>query len=178
MPTSTAFSEGPLPAVHAAALELHLVAIGWLASVRQRNSKVSRIRRATERTALAVEAATAGHRRSYHLGRAHEAMVSSLGLFRLLYLEGHIDARVFDQARRRIDQILAGLDQLSAATKEEWLTLELVPLEKEVTDYQAHPEFSRLQSLLARVAEAVRSLLPGPSTHENARPRESPQADA
>jgi hypothetical protein len=153
MPTKP-FSERPLPAVHAAILELHLISIRSLTQVRFRDSEIRQIRCATERAAIAVELAASGHRRGYNLQRAHEAMIVSLGLMRLLHIEGMLARKPYDQVRRKADQILFGLEQLDDSSVESWSTIELVPIEDVASD--SGKEDSLVKPLLARVAETMR----------------------
>jgi hypothetical protein len=159
MPTNHHQSEGQLPAVHGAILELHLIIIRCMASVGLHNYDVARIRRATQRAAIAVEHAAGGHRRRYNLQRAHEAMITALALMRLLHLEEMIEGRPYHHVRRRIDQILLGLEQLTNTAPECWSAVELVPVDSESNDSDSSAEGSRLALLLARVAKAVRDIL-------------------
>jgi hypothetical protein len=158
MQTKPFHSERPLPAVHAAILELHIVNIGLLASVQLRNSEIGQIRRATGRAAIAIEHATAGHRRRDNLRRAHEAMMTCHGLTQLLHLEGMIDARTYGLVRRRIDQIVSGLEQLGDTNAECWTTIELAPIEIGSSDSSSRTVDSRLRQLLLGAAEAIRSI--------------------
>jgi hypothetical protein len=151
MPTKLFHAEVPLPAVHGAIVELHLIIARGLAPVR--------IRRATERAAIAVEHAAAGHRRRYNLQRAHEAMITTRSLMRLLYLEEMIEGGAYHHLRRRIEQILSGLEQLGDAAPERWSAIELVPIDSESSDSGSTAEDSRLQLLRARVAKTVRTIL-------------------
>jgi hypothetical protein len=85
-------------------------------------------------------------------------MVTCFGLIRVLHVEGLIESRPYNHLRRRIDQIVSGLEQLGEATTEQWPTLELAPLDGESSDSNAAGEGSSLQLLLVRVAETVRSI--------------------
>ncbi|MGZ4779323.1 MAG: hypothetical protein ACXV5L_09000 [Thermoanaerobaculia bacterium] len=88
----------------------------------------------------------------------------SIGSFRFLLTQRVIDARKFDEARRRIDQILFGIEQLLDAITADWIAVELPPLEAA----EAEPETSRsvtvLRRLVARIAELASA--DGPSTRK------------
>src|SRR5262249_251355 len=129
------------------------------------------VRRATKRAALAVELAATGHRRDAHLLRAHADMATSWLLIQNLHAEGKLNERACDHLRRRIDQIVACLEQLKLTPPEQWLALELAPLEEEAKDLDTQPERSPLKSLLVKVAAVARSLLsdePSPPTAQPA----------
>jgi hypothetical protein len=78
---------------------------------------------------------------------------------RILHVEGMIDARTYGLVRRRIDQILSGLEQLSDANVECWSTIELVPLEIDSKDSNSGAGDSRLQQIMLLAADTVRSIL-------------------
>jgi hypothetical protein len=87
-------------------------------------------------------------------------MIIARGLMRLFHLEDMIERQAYSHVRRRIDQIFSGLEQLSEAPAELWSTIELIPLESESINSSSAAEDSRLQLILARVAETLRSISP------------------
>jgi hypothetical protein len=158
---NTQLSERPLPALHGAALETHLVVNRWLAAIKLRDSAVSRIKRLTRRASIAIDVATNSQRSGFHLRRAREAILECRAELRILRGEEKIDQRLYDHARRRLDQIIGGIDQLSAKPEEQWFSVELAPLEVEANEPTKAIEFTRLQQILGRVEKAVLSLFPG-----------------
>jgi len=142
--------------IHDVIIDLHFFAKGWLERVRQLRTEVARIRRATARAAGAFEVACSGERRAYHLRLVRESMRWCRSSFRLLFLEGHIAAQVYDEARRRIDQIESGLKCLDSAGDDSWSSVEPLPLAAPVTEFEKEPAFKPLRRLLARIAETTR----------------------
>ena len=166
-------SQSRRPALCAATLELHLLCLRLLAQLHE--TKATKIRRATERAAQAVELAANDFRRKQNLRKAHAEMVTTLLFVRALYLEGKISLRVCDHLRRQIDQIDAGIEQLSTTCPDEWGGLELPPLEAESVDSSSNPERLLAQRVLTRIAEILRKLLtiespPEQSTADNLEP--------
>src|SRR6476659_876589 len=131
MPTPSC-STRPLPAVHAAALELDLLSSRWLVDIQC--SAVPKSQRAAESAVIAIELASAGHRRKHHVRRAQESAVVCQAAFRLLFARGMLDVRTYDEARRRVDQLLAGLDAVSAAPDKDCASVGLPSLEPEAED--------------------------------------------
>src|SRR3954468_3878655 len=89
--------------IHTSLIEFHLLTKNWLAGIG--SSEISRMRRATARAVGAVEVASAGFRRAHHLRLAQESLRWMRSGFGLLFLEKVISPEVFDEARRRLDQI-------------------------------------------------------------------------
>jgi hypothetical protein len=167
MIVQTAFSQRVRPAVCGAALELHLLSLRCLSDAR--DPKATKILHATERAAVALELAAVGHRRDDNLRRAQKEMTTSLVLVEALHLIGRINARVCDHLRRRIDQVVSGVEQMIIAPPGECLALELPPLEEEAKELPKDPVRARWRQLIRRVAETARSLLA---------PQEEPQPPA
>lgn len=142
--------------IHDVIVDLHFFAKEWLVRVQQLKTEVARIRRATARAAGAFEVACSGDRRAYHLRLVRESMRWCRSSFRLLFLEGHIAAPVYDEARRRIDQIESGLKRLDSAGDERWPAVEPPPLAAPVTEFEKEPAFKPLRRLLARITETTR----------------------
>jgi hypothetical protein len=154
-------SRSPRPAVYFCAREVHFFLLRALTQVRNRSAMLAS--RAAERAALAVDLATAGDSPERNLPRARTAIRTSMFHCDTLYELGIIDRRVHDYLRRRVDQIIAGVEQLRSAPEDQWLGLQLTPLESEPTEPSetAHP--TRLQSIFERVAQAVLAILPSPA---------------
>jgi hypothetical protein len=126
--TATLYSLIRLPSVHAAMEDFHKKTLEWLA--RAPSLFTSRIHRATLTATIAVSSAALGNgSRERQVARAKAAIIPCHQVFRLLCMGGHVNAVVFDEARRRIDQILAGLDVLAKVSIEKWPELELASLE-------------------------------------------------
>lgn len=158
MKNKPALSQRERSAICAAAIDLELLCARLLSHLRE--PKVTKIRRATERTSLAIElAATVGYRRDSNLRRIVADMATTLLLVRTLHLEGKIGSRVCDYLRRRIDQIVSGVEQMSTTRPDEWSALALPVLEPEVADPEQNPERLLAQAILQRIDEIARSLL-------------------
>jgi hypothetical protein len=171
--TTTPFSQRGRPALCAATLELHLLCLQLLSQIHE--TKATKIRLATERAAHAVELAAIGSRREHHLRKAIAEMGTTLLFVRALHLEGKLGLPVSDYLRRQIDQIVAGVEQLRATRPDEWVGLELPPLEAEAIDPSANPERRLAQRVLTRLTEILRKLLavespPEPSSGGNLEP--------
>jgi hypothetical protein len=142
--------------IHDVIVDLHFFAKEWLESVRQLRTEVARIRRATARAAGALQVASRGDRRKHHLRLVRESMGWCRSSFLLLFLEGHIPAEVYDEARRRIDQIDSGVKRLESAGDESWSAIEPPPLAAPVSEFEKEPAFKPIRRLLARIAETTR----------------------
>jgi hypothetical protein len=126
---NNSYLDKSLPAIHEAAREFHLVVRQWIANARAPASAIGVLAVVTRRARVALE--VAAHSQSYrrHLQRARENMLTCLAEFPTLTDEGYFCDELCREARRRIDQILRGIDQLLATPVEQWLQLELPPLE-------------------------------------------------
>src|SRR5262249_32906275 len=99
--------------------------------------------------------------------------------FRFLCIGGHVNAAVFDEARRRIDQILAGLDALVKVPVEMWPDIELPFLEACVQDSSEDPKNPELAVTDAHSTRAEESSSTAPredngrSSHHTAQGIES-----
>jgi hypothetical protein len=140
-------SERSLPPVHARIVELRRMARTWLEPLPKRHSRKVRIDKATETAILSVEQALLGIREQRHLTAARTAMIRCAGNFRLLRIDEELGSLVYDEARRRIDQIVAALENMMSPGATESsptpATPELEPapiagkLAKPVTDLEA-----------------------------------------
>jgi hypothetical protein len=127
MDAAVSHSSRALPSVYSCIEALHACALKWMRGAP--SIYLSRVRRATVGAGLAVLSASHGSRVRYNLVRAREAILPCLGVLRFLRLEGHASDNDVADACRRIDQILSGLEQLSAVPIEQWADLKLPPLE-------------------------------------------------
>src|SRR5262249_3772924 len=90
-----------------------------------------------------------------HLRRAKDEMLHCLGLFSMLADEGHFSDELGNEAQRRIDQILVGIDQLARTPPDRWLAITLPPLASAAardTSCNARRELKRRVQLAANVA--------------------------
>ena len=112
MNTEPVLSERPLPPVHERIVELRRMARTWLEALPKRHSRKVRIDRATETAILSVEQAALGIREQRHLTAARTAMIRCAGNFRLLRIDEELGSLIYDEARRRIDQIVSALENM------------------------------------------------------------------
>jgi hypothetical protein len=101
---------------------------------------------------MALYVATHGPRQRLHVHRAKELMLSCLWSFNMLASEGFIDRAMLAEAERRLEQILAGIDQLAVSPVEKWLSLSLPAMASAGVDAPTPP----LEGVIERVAAAVR----------------------
>jgi hypothetical protein len=154
-------SRSPRPAVYYCARELHFFILRALSGLRDRSAMLAR--RAAERAALAVELGTADDCPRRNLPQALTAIRTSMFHCDTLCEQGSIDPQTHDYLRRSVDRIIAGLEQLRGAPSDEWLGLPLAPLETEpskLTERSEPAQPTRFQTIVDRVAQAVRSILP------------------
>ncbi len=130
-PQSIPYSQRPLPELHAALVELQLYALRWLTPVWAPARMTACIHRAAMTATMSVEVAAHGPRQRPFLKRAKEAAHVFMSALRQLEIHGGLDLRILDEARRRTDQVLLGLDQLAVTPVEEWTALHLPPLAPE-----------------------------------------------
>lgn len=152
-------SRQPRPAVYHSAREIHYFILRGLAGIRDRCATLAR--RSAERAALAVELATAGESPGRNLTRALTAIRTSMFHCDTLGALEIIDRQAHDYLRRRVDQLIAGLEALRTTPSDRWLDLPLTPLETETTEPDEAVAPTRFQTVLERVAEAARSILRG-----------------
>jgi hypothetical protein len=165
MKNQTVFSKRPRPSLCSVTLDLHVLVLRLFGDVRA--PAATRLKRATERIALAVEHAALGFQREFNLSRATKDMSTCLLSTKVLHAQGIIDARTREHLCRRIDQIVGGIEQQRDAAPEQRLTLELPPLGGD-----DEREQSAWQTSLARVADEVRSLMPEKHNEDEATPLE------
>jgi len=120
-------------------------------------------RRGAERAALAVELATTGASSERNLEGALTALCTSMFHCDTLCELEIIDRRVHDYLRRSVDRIVAGLEQLRTTPVDQWLGLQLTPLEAEPTEPSETAPLTRFQIILEQVAQAARFFLPTPA---------------
>jgi hypothetical protein len=110
--------------LQAAIDELYLVSVQRLESVEGRASLRGQVERAVTRAAMSFEQARMGLRTKHHLRRTVSALVSCRTGFKLLCLEGLVDAREYEDTRIRTEQVLTALLKLEALPLEEWPTID------------------------------------------------------
>src|SRR5581483_2017029 len=132
MPQQTSYPRRPRPAVYHSVREHHYFVLRTLKGLLDRNSMLAR--RGAERAALAVELATAGDLPERNLERALTAIRTSMFHCDTLCQLKIIDRKLHDYLRRNVDQIIAGLEQLMTTPVDQWLGLQLTPLEAEPTE--------------------------------------------
>jgi hypothetical protein len=142
--------------IHHALSELHLFVTKGFGQAP--STEAARLIRATIRARGAVKIAGAGVRRGHHLGVAIESLLWAQNGFEVLLLNGKIEHEMFDEARRRLDQVLQGLERLSGAADGSWSTVELPKLEAPSTDLAEDATIKPLRLLVARVTELVLGL--------------------
>jgi hypothetical protein len=118
----------------------------------------ARVRRVTENAVIALEIASLGHRPQHHLRRAQEAVAVCQSAFRILYARGQIDVRVFDEARRRIEQVVVGLDRLSDTPEKDWSSAKLPPLEAPFEQPAVPQSVSAVRDIVVEVSEIERAV--------------------
>jgi hypothetical protein len=93
-------------------------------------------------------------------------------MFHLDTLREHdlIEGTVHDYLRRRVDQIIEGLEQLITMPAHQWLSLRLPALEPEAGEKREDSGAPRWQGILARVAQVTRSFMPAPIPPRNGQP--------
>jgi len=161
MTKHNSYSRRLRPAVYDCARETHYFILRALKGVRDRNSILAR--RGAERAALAVELATAGDSPGRNVECALTAIRTSMFHCDTLCELKIIDRKLHDYLRRSVDRIIAGLEQLITTPVDQWLSLQLPPLEAEPTEPSEAAPPTRFQAILDRVAQAARSLLPAPA---------------
>jgi hypothetical protein len=158
--TPIRFSDESRPAVYAALLELHVLGIRLLTAAHLAAPDVSHFRRGTRRALLALGQACAGYRRKHYLRLSDAGIVSSFELLHILRGEGSLDARIYDELVRRIQQIRSALDVLDCTPDEAWSSAELPKREPAPKDPLSVPRGSFFTELLARVEAVVARLIP------------------
>jgi hypothetical protein len=154
------FTDESRPIVYVALLELHLLGVRLLEAARRPASDVSHFRRGTRRALLALGQACAGYRRKHYLALSDAGVVSSLELLHILRAEGHLDARIYDELVRRVQQIRSALDVLECTADDAWSSAELPRREPAPKDPLSVPRGSFFTELLARVEAVVARLMP------------------
>jgi hypothetical protein len=139
-------------------MDLHLITMRVLKEVNARRSLVGQIERATTNAVLAFEQAIVGYRQRYQMRRTHAALVVCRKSFRMLCLEGYVERRVFDEVRRRVDQLMEVFARLERAPAAEWATISIPPLEQRCADETKDRELDALQRTGERVAAVLRSI--------------------
>jgi hypothetical protein len=155
-------SKRPRPAVYYSAREIHFFVLRALAGIRDRCATLAR--HSAERAALAVTLATAKDSPERNLPRALTAIRTSMFHCDTLCGQEILDRRAHDYLRRRVEQLIAGIEALQAAPDDQWLALPLTPLEPEATEDGEAASPTLLQIILDRVTEALSSILPRQSS--------------
>jgi hypothetical protein len=158
--------------IHHALSELHVLVAKGLAQVP--STEAARAIRATFRARGALKIAGSGVRCGHHLGMAVESLIWTQNAFEVLLLDDRITPELFDEARRRLDQILQGIERLSGVSDGNWSTVELPSLADPPTDLAEAPTLKPLRLLVARVTELVLGLSKRdrPPTSEPTKPKE------
>jgi hypothetical protein len=174
---STSYLDKTLPAVHVAAREFHLAVREWIASARAPASAMGVLAVATRRARVALE--VAAHSQAYRrqLQRARENMLTCLAEFPTLTDEGYFCDELCLEARRRIDQILRGIDQLLTTPVEEWLKVELPPIERTEPLDNSSVAATR-QALKHRIAAIANVSRYFPTSRGSTKPRNRRRANA
>jgi hypothetical protein len=144
--------------IHNALNELHALTKTWLAGVL--SPAVAKMQRGTARALGAVQVASTGRRCGYFLGVASESLLLTRGGYYALFLEREISSEIFDEARRRINRILVGLEQLKTVPLAEWSTVELPVLEAPPQTLDEDPTIKPLRRILVKAAKAARLVRP------------------
>jgi hypothetical protein len=153
-------SDRPLPPVHERIVELRRSARTWLEALPKRHSRKVRIDRATETAILSVEQASLGIREQRHLTAARTAMIRCAGNFRLLRIDDELGTLVYDEARRRIDQIVSALENLmTPATGEPSPTPAMPEMEPAPVDGKFSKSVTDLEALLEQADRVARLLV-------------------
>jgi len=177
MDTSSAankpYSARPLPVVHAETEKLYQFVQREL--TRAPAPLAGRIQRGVLNAALAIASASLGSRTRYHLRRAREAMLPCLGLFRFLRIDGHVNEAVYEQARRRIDRILAGIDELELLQVEKWPQTS-APRDRETVDRDVPTTPPRNEEIAAAEGETPQAVTAPPDA-ENSPPSGDSRGD-
>jgi hypothetical protein len=132
----------PMTVVKSHLMDLHLLSMKVLKEVKARRSLIGQIERATTNAVLAFEQASVGFRQRYQLRRTHAALVVCRQGFAMLYLEGYLRRRAFDEIRRRVDQLAAIFAQLEQLPTAEWETISIPPI--------AQPSLGAITPILVR----------------------------
>lgn len=142
--------------IHHALSELHVFVAQGPAGIP--TTVAARLVRATIRARGAIKIAGSGVRRGHHLGMAVESLTWTQNAFEVLLLDRKITPELFDEARRRLDQVLQGIELLSGAGEGNWSTVELPALADPHADLAEDATIKPLRLLVARVTELVRAL--------------------
>jgi hypothetical protein len=155
--------------IHQALSELHVLVSQARAEFP--STVAERLLRATMRARGAVKIAGSGVRRGHHLGMAVESLTWTQNTFEVLLFDGKITPELFDEVRRRLDQVLQGIELLSGAGDGNWSTVALPALAAPPAELAEEPTIKPLRLLVARVAELLLALrkreqqpAPGPTT--------------
>jgi hypothetical protein len=164
MTTNIAESRRPRPEAAHSAREIHFFVLHVLDGIRDRCATLAR--RSAERAALAVELATTDDSPGRNLKRALTAIRTSMVHCDTLCARKIIDRQVHDYLRRRVDQLVAGIEVLKTRAADQWPDLPLPPLEAEPTEESGAAPLTLFQSVMERLAQTVRSVMPRHSPHE------------
>jgi hypothetical protein len=160
------FASRPLPRVHEALQSLQVFADQLLKRKNVKVREVARVFRVIERATFAVELGATGRRRKYHLDRAQDAVVLTMAIFSQLCLHRTIGAQPFEEVRRRISQIMAGLEALEEIGEGEWASAALPPLDPPADDATQSPAFLTLKRVFETAVEAVDAVVAPPAAKE------------
>ena len=142
--------------IHHALAELFGYATQWLASARPRDMET--MLGATAKAMGAVKIASTGSRRSFHLELAFQKLLWVQNGFQVLFQRGKLSAEVFDESRRRLDQVLACVERLAAIDQDDWSTIELPPIATRPVDIAEDATIKLLRHMLTRIIEETRAL--------------------
>jgi hypothetical protein len=138
--------------------DLHLIVMQFLKAVKARRSLVGQIERATTSAVLAFEQATVGLRPRYQLRRTRAALAVCHRGFKMLCFESSVGTRVFDEVRRRVEQLRSVFEELERTPAEDWQMVSIPPLRSASLDDKEDRTLVELQRTSARVAAVMREV--------------------
>jgi len=156
------YSEKPLPAVYAAALEFHLLIQAHLDKVEVRAAQAGPINRATERACEQIFLASHSGPKP-HLRTAKKALLKCMHALQVLRAHGTLTVQFCSESERRIDQLLIGIDQLEGTATHSWPEQPFSPQPALLTD-EPSVSSKRIEPILERVSKAI-------ALHARAKPR-------
>jgi hypothetical protein len=107
------------------AVDFNGLVMDWIPPRRGDNALRSQLGRATARVSLSIANAANGtdHRAAAQLAEARKSLAKTAVLLSAMARQGRIPLATYGEARRRISQLLRGLDRLAEQPVAEWPTV-------------------------------------------------------